>query len=146
MRESPIDKVLARLDKVRASGREQWRAQCPGHGGKGLNLSIGEAADGTVLLTCHSRGCSFDEIVAGLGLEPSDPFPQPLNGQPRRPPRIPARRRKELEDDDEQERMVLRYIAIIAERGELTYEHLERVAQAWDTRRAIAEELQGGVQ
>ncbi|MEO2036586.1 MAG: AAA family ATPase, partial [Planctomycetaceae bacterium] len=57
------------------------RAQCPGHDGDGLNLAVSEGADGTLLLHCHSRGCTADEICEGLDISVGDLFP---NGTPGR--------------------------------------------------------------
>lgn len=86
MSQSPIDAVLARLAQL--SGRQSsrcgdgWKAVCPGHkGGKeeDPSLSVREGTDGRVLLNCFAAGCSFDAVVAGLGMEPTDLFPK-LNG------------------------------------------------------------------
>lgn len=73
----PIDIVLSRLApfKVRAMGRDRWRACCPAHGGSNPSaLSIGVGDTGAVLLRCWSE-CGVDEVAQALGLELSDLFP-----------------------------------------------------------------------
>ena len=60
------DKIAHALtDKPKRSG-ESWRVPCPAHNGDGPNLSL-RNGDGDRLLTfCHSRGCSFKDIIAAL--------------------------------------------------------------------------------
>ncbi len=50
----------------------KWTAQCPAHGDRQASLSVTEAED-CILLRCHA-GCTFADIVAILGLKPSDFF------------------------------------------------------------------------
>lgn len=57
--------------KTRATGPDSLRAQCPAHGGEGLNLGV-KAGDQGVLVFCHSRKCGADEIADALGLKLSD--------------------------------------------------------------------------
>lgn len=73
----PLDRVLSRLDghKLRAHGRDRWRACCPAHGGSNPSaLSVGEGDNGAVLLRCW-QGCSIESIAAALGLKVTDLFP-----------------------------------------------------------------------
>jgi 5S rRNA maturation endonuclease (ribonuclease M5) len=52
-----------------------YEAHCPAHHDEHKSLSIGEGDDGRVLLTCHAAsGCSFEQIVAELGLKQRDLF------------------------------------------------------------------------
>src|SRR2546422_10634473 len=53
--------------------RTGWSAKCPAHEDEKASLSIGEGADGRVLVHCHA-GCSNEAIVAALGLELKDLF------------------------------------------------------------------------
>ena len=70
------DKLLGRLDGVRATGRGMWRAKCPAHAGSNAtSLAIRETDDGAVLLHCHAYGCSVDAIADAAGVELSDLFP-----------------------------------------------------------------------
>ncbi|MHB9799977.1 virulence-associated protein E [Pseudomonas sp. MT3] len=82
---SPVETLLARLDKVKAVKPGQWKACCPGHDDREPSLSIREAGDGKVLLHCWA-GCSASDITAAVGLELRDLFPgerQPRNGPSR---------------------------------------------------------------
>ena len=60
--------VLLALEpyKVRRSGGG-WRAQCPAHGGDGLNLAI-DFKDGKALFCCHSNQCTQADIEKALSL------------------------------------------------------------------------------
>ncbi len=74
----PAEKLLHRLDGVKASGAGKWQARCPAHDDKTPSLSIKEINDGTLLLKCWA-GCSAGEIVGAVGLELSDLFPKQDN-------------------------------------------------------------------
>lgn len=71
--DSPIDKVLDRLLRVKSAGPSEWTALCPAHDDKHPSLSVAEAEDGKVLLHCWT-GCGVDAIVGALGLSMSDLF------------------------------------------------------------------------
>lgn len=87
----PIDKLLPRLEKVRAAGKNKWRACCPAHGGRHQNLSVAVGDDGeTLLMRCFSHGCGAAEIVAAVGLELTDLFPEKLTGDDHRKPQRAA--------------------------------------------------------
>jgi hypothetical protein len=85
---TPADKFLPRLDRVRERGKFQWTAICPAHEDKSPSLSIRVAEDGRLLLICFA-GCSAAEIVAAVGLELSDLFPDDPNRDPAFKPRKP---------------------------------------------------------
>lgn len=69
------EKLISRLEKVRQTGRDSWRACCPGHGGTNPTaLTIRETDDGRLLLKCF-HGCSVEQIVSAVGLDMSDLFP-----------------------------------------------------------------------
>lgn len=74
---TPLEKVLHRLREKgiepRPSG-DGYSCRCPAHDDHSPSLSIDSADDGKVLLTCHA-GCSFNAMVAAMGLEPPDLFP-----------------------------------------------------------------------
>lgn len=59
-----VEGVLSRLGGVRRCGRG-WVARCPAHEDREPSLSIGQSAEGRVLLYCHA-GCSFAEILTAL--------------------------------------------------------------------------------
>ena len=69
----PLEVVLRRLKGVRRSGK-CWIAFCPAHHDlRHPSLSVAEGDDGRVLVFCFA-GCTFSQIVAGLGLNTSDLF------------------------------------------------------------------------
>lgn len=78
---SPIDKVLATLDRARKT-RDGWNARCPAHDDRNPSLSVRAGENGTVLLTCHA-GCHTDAVVAAMGLQMSDLFPSDLRASGR---------------------------------------------------------------
>lgn len=87
---SPIDVLISRLDRVRATGPGTWAASCPTsahrHGDRSRGLSIREADDGRVLLHCFA-GCSVHEVVGAMGMELADLFPARDITYPHPPPR-----------------------------------------------------------
>lgn len=67
--------LLSRLDGVRGSGKG-WRANCPnGHAKSRGSLSIGEADDGRILLSCFACH-DTPGILDALGLELADLYPE----------------------------------------------------------------------
>ncbi|WP_051231790.1 virulence-associated protein E [Stutzerimonas azotifigens] len=88
-----LEKVLSRLDKVKAAGAGKWKACCPAHDDRDPSLSIREAEDGKVLLHCWA-GCSTSDITAAIGLELRDLFP---SSERKGAPRGPSREAKQLE-------------------------------------------------
>jgi hypothetical protein len=69
--------LLSRLDKVRKTEAGRWIAKCPAHGDRTPSLSIRELGDGRVLVHCFS-GCSAPDVMAAVGLEMGDLFPEPI--------------------------------------------------------------------
>jgi len=67
--------VVSVFNQVRQAG-DGWTARCPAHEDARSSLSIGRGAEGRWLLKCHA-GCSFDAIVAAVGLTPADLFVTP---------------------------------------------------------------------
>jgi hypothetical protein len=67
-----VDELLERLERVKREGAG-WKARCPAHEDRNPSLKIDVGDDGRMLLNCHA-GCTFEAIVAKLGLEPHDLF------------------------------------------------------------------------
>lgn len=67
------ESLLARLDRVKATGPERWIARCPSHTDRSPSLSIRELPDGRVLVYCFA-GCEVGAILDALGLELADLF------------------------------------------------------------------------
>lgn len=81
----PLERVLERLEGVQRCG-DGYLARCPAHDDATPSLSVGEGADGRVLLRCHAGvGCELRAIAAGLELRVRDLFPAgAVNDLPRR--------------------------------------------------------------
>ena len=102
---TPVDRLLDRLDGVRHTGSGRWMARCPSHEDRSPSLSIREGDDGRVLLYDFG-GCPTVDVVASLGFDLADLFPENLNKWPpeirrsrRSHPRIPAQDAIELMDE-----------------------------------------------
>lgn len=67
--------LLDRLDQVRERGPGRWLACCPAHEDRTPSLSVAETAEGVTLLRCWA-GCAAADIVAAVGLELRDLFPE----------------------------------------------------------------------
>lgn len=83
---TPLEKITANLEGVIHSQNGQIRAVCPSHESrnKSRTLAVKESDDGGVLLHCFAD-CSASEILAALGLELSDLYPEPPPSAPGRP-------------------------------------------------------------
>ncbi len=73
----PVDVLLDRLDKVKATGPNRWIAACPAHADKSPSLAIRETAEGRILLHDFG-GCAAHDVLIAVGLEFSDLFPERL--------------------------------------------------------------------
>jgi putative DNA primase/helicase len=78
----PVRRILQLLENVRCCG-SGWSSWCPAHDDHNSSLSVGEGGDGRALIFCHA-GCDVADIVAALGLEVSDLFPDPRTKIPRK--------------------------------------------------------------
>ncbi len=76
-----IDNLLSRLDKPRQTGPGRWITRCPAHADKSPSLSIRELEDGRVLVHCFT-GCSTADVLAAVGLEFTDLYPERLPANP----------------------------------------------------------------
>jgi len=79
-----LQEILVRLEEAthRAprKGGSGYVGHCPAHADSTPSLSVSEGADGRLLLHCHA-GCTFDAVVAALGLDAADL--KPRQGTPR---------------------------------------------------------------
>src|SRR5262249_4209943 len=91
---SAIDRILQKLQRVRALGNGKYIACCPAHQDATPSLSLAVAGDGRVLLKCFAS-CDADSIVAALGLSLADLFP---NSQRRYHPESKAERKRRAID------------------------------------------------
>lgn len=83
--------LLSRLEKVKATGKDRWVARCPAHQDKSPSLTVREIEDGRVLLHCFT-GCAAGDVLAAVGLEFSDLYPEPLPNNPEQQQHIQQRR------------------------------------------------------
>jgi hypothetical protein len=75
-----LNGILSRLEHVRKSG-DGYRAKCPAHDGEGkgtLSISESKIVKGKILLHCWGEECAKSEIMASIGMEMSDLFPERL--------------------------------------------------------------------
>jgi len=83
---SVVHKLLDRLQGVRQTAPDRWLAKCPAHEDRGPSLSIREMEDGRVLLHDFA-GCGAADVVASIGLELKDLFPERPRDHHTRPTR-----------------------------------------------------------
>ncbi len=115
--ESPVDRLLERLERVKVTGPGRWSASCPGplhhRGDRNPSLSVSIGDDGCALLRCFC-GCETSAIVQALGMEMSDLFP-PRPAAHAGP--IPAHKRPKISDRDLLA-VIRREVSIVAQAGE----------------------------
>ena len=70
-----VHALLARLDKVKENGPGRWLACCPAHQDRSPSLAVRETPDGTILMKCFAE-CPTEDVLAAVGLELKDLFPQ----------------------------------------------------------------------
>ncbi|MGE3771480.1 MAG: DNA primase [Gammaproteobacteria bacterium] len=89
------DTLIARLEKVKATGPDAWVASCPAHEDRRPSLSIRQIED-RVLVHCWA-GCGAGDVVAAVGLSLADLFDrQPEREAPHRSRRPPLPSSREL--------------------------------------------------
>lgn len=84
-----IENILSRLNKVKKSGAQSWRACCPAHGGTHQNLALRINDVGVIEVKCFSHLCEGREIMASIGLTLADLYPDRID-----PPKGLGRRTK----------------------------------------------------
>lgn len=124
-REFDVIGIFGRLDKLKPTGKDRWKACCPSHDDKSPSLQIAIAGDGRILMHCFS-GCSINEICSVIGIEVADLFPEKTHYKSvRQPVNVPteddffievikaqARRREPITEQDK-----LRYLAAVNKRA-----------------------------
>ena len=81
---APADLLLPRLEGVQqrgahTKGPRSWVARCPSHGDRRPSLSVREFQDGSLSVKCFTLQCSTADVLAAVGLHPSDLFPRDLS-------------------------------------------------------------------
>lgn len=72
---SIIDNLLSRLDKVKKTGKDSWKACCPAHQSTKQSLAIRDN-NGKVLIHCFAEGCVIDNVLGAVGLTFADIMPE----------------------------------------------------------------------
>jgi hypothetical protein len=80
-----LEELLPRLQGVRRLPGGRYMARCPAHDDTRASLALAESDSAAILLHCFA-GCAAAEVVASLGLELSDLFPDSGYGPPNRRP------------------------------------------------------------
>ena len=70
-----LSNVLSRLKGVKRCGNG-WQAFCPAHNDRKPSLKVDEGEGGKVLVKCFA-GCRTEDIVAAIGLNMSNLYPEP---------------------------------------------------------------------
>lgn len=96
----PLDLLLSRLEGVKKAG-DRYVASCPAHNDKSPSLSLSRGDDGRALVHCYA-GCEARDVLAAVGLEMRDLFPDNLNAEQRR-----QYRREHLAKERQFERLVI---------------------------------------
>ena len=68
-----INEIINHFDGVSKRGNGGYQARCPSHDDRHPSLSITDSPTG-ILLHCHTKECSFDDICRDAGLSPADLF------------------------------------------------------------------------
>lgn len=96
----PLDLLLPRLEGVKRQG-ERYVARCPAHDDKSPSLSLARGEDGRALVRCWA-GCETRDVLAAVGLELRDLFPDNLSAEQRQ-----QYRRQHLTKERQFERLVI---------------------------------------
>lgn len=115
-----IENIIGSLDRVRKSGRNKWRAPCPVHGGKDLNMIISERSDGSVGAHCFVCGANGVDLVDTLGFERSEIFAPDSEYQK---PVIT----RQMQEEEQMDRMIM---AMAENSTDMTLEDKRRVRLA----------------
>jgi hypothetical protein len=73
---SPFEELVTAIEQHTSQpGRRNGkhiRLLCPAHDDHHPSLDVAEGTDGTPLVVCRSHGCSYEQVLAAVGLAPSD--------------------------------------------------------------------------
>lgn len=119
----PLDLLLKRLRGVKKHG-DRYVACCPAHQDKTPSLSLSRGKDGRALVYCYAN-CATRDVVAAVGLELKDLFPDNLSQDQRQ-----QYRREIFEAEQGFERLVIEIAKGEAKAGTLSDESIARLALA----------------
>lgn len=72
---SRLDKIAGALERIGKKYRHHGNritCQCPAHDDSNPSFEFKEKPDGRVTFNCYSQGCTWDEVLGALGLDPED--------------------------------------------------------------------------
>lgn len=73
---SAVDKLVSAIEaKTGRSGKRVGRATrllCPAHDDHSPSLDVSEGESGGAIVQCRSHGCSYEQVLAAVGLNPAD--------------------------------------------------------------------------
>lgn len=72
---SNVHNLLNRLDKVKKTGKDSWKACCPAHKSAKQSLAIRDD-NGKVLIHCFAEGCAIEDVLGAVGLTFADIMPE----------------------------------------------------------------------
>lgn len=72
-----VNDLVGRLEKAKRISRDSWLACCPAHRDRTPSLTVRALDDGRILVHCFA-GCGAADVMASIGLETADLFPEPL--------------------------------------------------------------------
>ena len=85
-----VENLLSRLDKVKKTGKDSWKACCPAHGSTKQSLAIRDD-NGKILIHCFAESCAIDEVLSSVGLTFADIMPERLgDSKPTKRPFYPS--------------------------------------------------------
>ncbi|MHC8329158.1 CHC2 zinc finger domain-containing protein [Pseudomonas sp. LB1P83] len=119
----PLGVVLSRMKGVKQHG-DSFMAVCPAHQDKSPSLSLSRGGDGRALVHCFA-GCDPHDVLAAVGLEMRDLFPENMSQDQRR-----EFRRIKLEGERDSERLILDIAKAEAEAGPMSEKNTARLALA----------------
>jgi len=130
----PLDLLLSRLEGVKQHG-SRYVARCPAHDDKSPSLSLSRGEDGRALVHCYA-GCETRDVLAAVGLELRELFPDNLSQEQRQ-----QYRRSKLEAERRFERLVIEAAKGSAE--SLSDEDVARLALAQERIDQLDRQLAG---
>ncbi len=75
---APIETLLSRLDRVQQTRANGWKSRCPAHNGDGQSMSVTHGDNGYILIRCWAYQCDVADILAAVGMNVGDLFPERL--------------------------------------------------------------------
>ena len=71
-----LELFVSRLEYVRKTGNDKYRARCPAHNSNSAKLDIKIGNNNSIIMICRTRGCEPKHIMEAVGLTESDMWPE----------------------------------------------------------------------